>query len=237
MKALNCPNCGAFLPQHAFKGDLAVCEFCGSTFHMTNNPRPETGLGALLLGADFSSRVLPGWEVVDEGKLTFHKSYPSELWGYYGPRVNAYYVLKSSGFFDDFDAGINIRFTDGDQSLIMAGMYPRFSDEGGYAVYISPIGSYVIGYFTKDEKGEWKWGTIMDWTSHSAIRVGMNQNNHLRVTCDGERIRVYLNGVLATSVKDSRFKMGKLYVVAEPNGEKTNLGIAFSDLQLREVAR
>ena len=58
-----------------------------------------------------------------------------------------------------------------------------------------------------------------------------------RVVCDGERIRVYLNGVLATSFKDNRFKMGKLYVVAEPNGDNTNLGITFSDLQLREVAR
>ena len=234
MKALNCPNCGASLPQHAIRGDLAVCEFCGSTFHLSKNLRPELGLGHLLLGADFGSRILPGWEVVDAEKLTFHRGNPSELRGYYSPRVSAYYVLKSSGFFDDFDAGINIKFTDGDQNLIMAGMYPRFANEGGYAVYISPMGSYVIGYFTKDEKGEWKWGTLMDWTNHSAIRIGMHESNHLRVVCDGERIRVYLNGVLATSFKDSRFKMGKLYVVAEPNGE-TNLGIAFSDLQLREV--
>jgi hypothetical protein len=203
---------------------------------MSKNLRPEAGLGALLLGADFGSKFLPGWEVIDEGQLTFHKGNPSELWGFYGPRVSAYYVLKSSGYFDDFDAGINIRFTEGDQSLIMAGLYPRFSNEGGYAVYISPLGSYVIGYFTKDKDGEWKWDKLMDWTNHAAIRAGMNQNNHLRVSCDGERIRVYLNGVLATSFKDGRFKMGKLYVVAEPNGE-TNLGIAFSELQLREVPR
>ncbi|HKY55973.1 MAG TPA: hypothetical protein VJM08_16780 [Anaerolineales bacterium] len=203
---------------------------------MPKNLSPETGLGAMLLDADFGSRNLPGWELVDVEKLTFHRGNPSELHGSYGPRISAYYVLKSSGYFDDFDAGINIRFTDGDQNLIMAGLYPRFTNDGGYAIYISPMGSYVIGYFTKDEKGEWKWDTIMDWTNHSAIRAGMNENNHLRVVCDGERIRVYLNGVLATSFRDSRFKMGKLYVVAEPNGE-TNLGIAFSDLQLREVLR
>ena len=236
MKALNCPNCGAFLPQHAIKADLAVCEFCGSTFHMSDNLSPEADMGALLLGADFGSKILPGWELVDEGKLTFQRGNPSELRGSYGPGINAYYVLKSSGFFDDFDARINIRFTDGDQNLIMAGLYPRFSNEGGYAVYISPMGSYVIGYFTTDKNGEWKWDTLMDWTNHSAIRVGMNENNHLRVICDGERIRVYLNWMLAASFQDSRFKMGKLYIVAEPNGE-TNLGIAFSDLQLREVLR
>lgn len=236
MKALNCPNCGASLSRHNIKADLAVCEFCGSTFHMSQNLRPEPGQGALLLSADFGSRILPGWEVIDEGKLTFHRGNPSELRGSYGPRISAYYVLKSSGFFDDFDAGLNIKFTDGDQNLIMAGLYPRFSNEGGYAVYISPMGSYVIGYFTTDKDGAWKWDTLMDWTNHAAIRAGMHESNHLRVVCDGERFRVYLNGVLATSFRDGRFKMGKLYVVAEPNGE-TNLGIAFSDLQLREVAR
>ena len=113
MKALNCPNCGAFLPQHVIKADLAVCEFCGSTFHISENLSPEAGMGALLLGADFGSRILPGWELLNEGKLTFQRGNPSELWGSYRPRINAYYVLKSSGFFDDFDAGINIRFTDG----------------------------------------------------------------------------------------------------------------------------
>jgi hypothetical protein len=49
-----------------------------------------------------------------------------------------------------------------------------------------------------------------------------------------KKTRVYLNGVLATSLKDNRCKMGKLHVVAEPNGE-TNLSVAYSDLQVREV--
>ena len=237
MKALNCPNCGASVTIHTIKADLAVCEFCNTTFHIPKNLTSESGIGALLLGADFGSKTLPGWEVIDPAKLTFHRGNPSELRGQYGPRISAYYVLKTSGYFDDFDVGINIRFTDGDEKLIMAGLYPRFTEAGGYAVYMSAIGSYVIGYFTKDEKNEWKWGTLMDWTNHSAIRAGMHQNNHLRVVCDGERFRVYLNGMLATSFKDGHFKLGKLCVVAEPNGDNTNLGIAFSDLQLREVAR
>jgi hypothetical protein len=56
------------------------------------------------------------------------------------------------------------------------------------------------------------------------------------VIFDGDRMRVYLNGTLATSLKDNRYKMGKLIVVVEPNGG-TNLGIAFSNLQVREIAR
>jgi uncharacterized protein YhfF len=58
--------------------------------------------------------------------------------------------------------------------------------------------------------------------------------SRLRVIMEGEKTHVCLNGVLATSLKDNRCKMGKLHVVAEPNGE-TNLSVAYSDLQVREV--
>ena len=237
MKALNCPNCGASLSEHAVKADFTVCDFCGTTFRMSKTLTPEPGMGDLLLGADFGSSTLPGWELIKEGEITFHKGNPSELRGFYGPRVNSYYVLKSSGFLDDFDASITIKFTDGDEKLITAGFYPRFTNDGGYGVYISPIGSYNIGYFTFDSaNNNFKWNNMVDWTYHASLRTGKNATNRLRVIFDGERLRVYLNGVLATSLKDNRYKMGKLFVVVEPNGD-SNLGIAFSDLQVREIAK
>jgi hypothetical protein len=236
MKSLNCPGCGASLPRNTITTDLVVCEFCGTTFHISKKLVAKPGVGGLLLDADFGNKALPGWELVNEGKLDFHRGTPSELHGFYGPRVNSYDVLKSQGSFDDFDAGVNFRFTEGNEKLIMAGLYPRFTLGGGYAVYISPLGLYDIGYLAKDKNNEWKWEIIMDWTEHAAIQKGMNKNNHLRVVCDGERILVYLNGVLGTSFKDNRSRMGRLHVVVEPNGE-TNLGIALSDLQVREVAR
>lgn len=235
MKALNCPNCGATLPASALKADLAVCDFCGTTFRMSKTATPEPSMGDLILGADFGSDTLPGWELIRDGEVTFHKGHPSELRGFYGPRINSYYVLKSSGFLDDFDVSLNLKFTDGDEKLIMAGLYPRFGNDGGYGVYVSPLGSYNIGYFTKEANGDFKWNTLMDWTNHSALRKGMNTTNRLRVIFDRDRLRVYLNGVLATSLKDNHYHMGKLIVVVEPNGENTNLGIAFSDLQVREI--
>lgn len=145
--------------------------------------------------------------------------------------------MISSGFLDDFDASVTIKFTEGDEKLITAGLYPRMNNEGGYAVYISPLGSYNIGYFTtQPNSNDFKWNTLVDWTSHASLRKGRDVTNRLRVIMDGEKMRVYLNGVLATSLKDDRYKMGKLHVVAEPNGE-TNLGVAYSDLQVREVVR
>jgi hypothetical protein len=237
MKALTCPNCGASLSATALKADLAVCEFCGTTFRMSRTLTPEPDMGDLLLGADFGNSTLPGWELVRDGEISFHKGNPSELRGFYQPRINSYYVLISSGFLDDFDAGITIKFTEGDEKLITAGFYPRMNSEGGYAVYISPMGQYNIGYFTKEPaSADLKWNTLVDWTSHASLRKGRDAANRLRVIMDGEKMRVHLNGVLATSLKDNRYKMGKLHVVAEPNGE-TNLGVAYSDLQVREVVK
>jgi hypothetical protein len=218
------------------KEDFVVCEFCGTIFHISKKLVTKPGAGGLLLDADFANEPLPGWEIVRDGQLEFHKGNPSELRGMYSPNINAYYVLKSIRSLDDFDASMNIRFTAGNEKLITAGFYPRYTLGGGYAVYISPLGLYNIGYLSKDDKSAWKWENLMDWTEHTALHAGMNRNNHLRVVCDGNRFYVYLNGVLGTSFKDERSKIGRLHVVVEPNGD-TNLGIAFSDLQVREITR
>lgn len=237
MKALTCPNCGAALSAASLKNDLATCEFCGTTFRMSKTATPEPDMGDLLLGADFADSTLPGWEIIRDGEISFHKGNPPELRGLYKPRLNSYYVLISSGFLDDFDASINIKFTEGDEKLITAGFYPRMNSQGGYAVYISALGSYNIGYFTVDtSNNQLQWNTLVDWTSHASLRKGKDVTNRLRVIMHGEKMRVYLNGVLATSLKDNRHKMGKLHVVCEPNGE-TNLGVAYSDLEVREVVK
>lgn len=236
MKALNCPNCGASLPEKSIKAsDLVACEFCGTTFRISKTLTPEPDMGDLMLGADFSNKVMPGWEVMNEELLTFHKGSPSELRGKYKPNTKSYYVLRSSGFLDDFDASINMKFTDGVKDLIRAGFYLRFTpDGGGYAVLVSAIRSYTIGYYVKGQNNELAWEDLIPWSNHTALKTGFNETNRLRVICNGEKFQVYLNGILATSFKDARFKRGRLYVAAVPS-DKSNLDIAFSDLQLREA--
>ena len=238
MKALNCPNCGATIPEQTIKAsDLVACQFCGTTFRVSKTLTPEPDMGDLLLGADFSNKVMPGWEVINKDLLTFHAGVPSEMRGKYKPSVNSYYVLKSSGLLDDFDAGVNIKFTDGNKDIIRAGFYLRFTPEsGGYAVLISALGSYTIGYYVKGKNGELVWEDLMAWTYHTALKSGINESNRLRVICDGGKFRFYLNGTLATSFKDERFKRGKLYLAAVPT-EKSDLDITFSDLQLRDVLK
>ncbi|MBK7451441.1 MAG: hypothetical protein IPJ47_19340 [Anaerolineales bacterium] len=193
-------------------------------------------MGDLLLGTDFSKKVMPGWEMVNEDKLTFHKGPPAELRGKFSPQVNSYYVLKSSGFLDNFDASATIRFFEGEREWIRAGFFFRHSAEGGYGIMVSVQSSYTFGYVAKDEKGELIFYKIMPWATHSALRSGNNEFNRLRVICNGSNFRIYLNGVLATSFQDERFKMGKFYLAAEPS-DKSSMEVGFSDLQVREVPR
>lgn len=214
--------------------DIATCEFCGTSFRIPKTLTPEPDMGDLLLGADFSSQIMPGWEALNLDKLNFYKGPPSELRGRFAPQVNSYYALRSSGLFDNFDASVNIKYTEGDKEWIRAGFYARFTDDGGYAFLVSAQASYTFGVFVKDAKGELVFQKIMAWAYHNALRSGLNEVNRLRVICNEDSFRVYLNGVLATSFKDSRFSMGKLYLAVEPS-EKSAIGVAFSDLQLREV--
>lgn len=238
MKALNCPNCGASLPEKSIKAsDLVACEFCGTTFRVSKTLTPEPDMGDLMLGADFSSKTMPGWEVYNEELLTFHKSTPSEMRGKYKANTKSYYVLRSSGFLDDFDVSMNMKFTDGVKDLIRAGFYLRFTpDGGGYAVLVSAIGSYTIGHYVKGQNNELVWEDFIPWSNHTALKTGLNETNRLRVICNGEKFQVYLNGILATSFKDKRFEKGRLYVAVVPS-DKSNLDITFSDLQLRETIK
>ncbi len=152
------PQLRSGAPQKAIKAsDLVSCEFCGTSFRVPKTLTPEPDMGDLILGADFSSKTMPGWEVINEELLTFFKGEPSELRGSYKSSPNSYYVLKSSGFLDDFDASINMKFTGGEKDIIRAGFYLRFSDNGGYAALVSALGSYTVGYYKKDEKNELKW--------------------------------------------------------------------------------
>ena len=78
------------------------------------------------------------------------------------------------------------------------------------------------------------WTSIMSWTKHSAIRQGLNQQNRLRVIASANHLRVYLNGVLATSLHDGRFEEGEVLLSSEP-GSHTDGEVGFTDLQLRDV--
>lgn len=237
MKAVNCPNCGAALPAQALKDSIASCEFCGTSFRIPKTLTPEPDMGDLLLGADFSRKDMPGWETVNEDLLTFHTGHPPEIRGRFKPHSNSYHVLKSSGFMDNFDVSVSIRFFEGEKEWIHAGLFFRHDTaEGGYGLKVSVQATYTFGYIAKDDKEQLMFYKIMPWAAHKALRPGFNESNRLRVIANGSSFRIYLNGVFATSFQDERYRMGKIFLVADPS-EKSSIGVGFSELQVRETPR
>lgn len=235
MKALNCPNCGAALPAQSLKGGFAACEFCGTSFHVSPTLTPQPDMGDLILGADFSQKDMPGWEAENEDNLTFHAGPPPEIRCKFKAHSNSYHVLKTSGFMDNFDVSVSIRFFEGKKEWVHGGLFLRHNTaEGGYGVKVSMQATYSFGYIAKDANGQLTFSKIMPWASHSALRPGYEELNRLRVICKGSSFRVYLNGVFATSFVDERFRMGKIFLVADP-GEKSSIEMGFSNLQVREA--
>lgn len=235
MKSINCPNCGAALPACVLKDDIAVCEFCGTSFRLPKTLTPELDMGDLILGADFSQKNMPGWETMNDDMLNVHKGTSPELRARFKPHSNSYHVLKSSGFMDNFDVSVSIRFFEGEKEWIHAGMFLRHdTNVGGYGVKISVQATYTFGYIAKDDKNQLTFYKIMPWAAHHALRPGLKETNRLRVICHGSSFRVYLNGVFATSFQDERYKLGKIFLVADPS-EKSSIEVGFSDLQLREA--
>jgi hypothetical protein len=235
MQSLNCPNCGASLPAYAGKADFVTCEFCGTTFRTSDTYTPEPSMGDLLLGADFSKKPIPGWGLFNESQLKFIPGNPPEMQLSFEPKVGLFDVIGSSGLFDNVDVGVTIKFLEGKHEWIYGGIITRYTAEGGYAFLVSAQSSYKFGYYAKGAEDKIVWTDLMPWTSHTALRSGLNQTNRLRVICNGDRLRVYLNGVLATATRDTRFEVGKIFVSFSPSKE-SNIVAAISDLQLRDVS-
>ncbi len=234
MQSLNCPNCGASLPAHTSKLNVGVCEFCGTTFHTSNTYTPEPTMGNLFLGADFSKKPIPGWRLLNEAQLKLGSGTPPELHASFESRAGLCDVMGSSGLFDNVDVGVTIKFLEGKTDWIYGGIFARYGAEGGYGFLISAQSSYKFGYYSKAEDGTLVWKDLMSWISHTALRSGLHESNRLRVICNGDRLKIYLNGVLATSMRDTRFEVGNIYVSLAPSKE-SNIVAAISDLQLREV--
>ena len=235
LDALICPNCGASLPTPAIAGGVVTCQYCNTTFRVPKSLTPEPDLGDLLLGADFSQKPIAGWAFPNEDNVRLIPGPTPELRSKFPAAETLFYVLNSSGYFDNVDVSVSLRFYEGELKYIDAGITLRYQKGiGSYAFLISPLGTYAVGYYVPGDAAGMDWKHIVDWTSHSAIRTGLQQTNRLRVTADGDRLRIYVNGVLATSLHDSRYETGEVLLDAEP-GKSSTVEVGFTDLQLREV--
>ena len=237
LNALICPNCGGTLPPPAPGVTVVSCQYCGTTFSVAKSTTPDAEMGRLLLGADFGRKPIPGWAFPNEDKIRLIPGARPELRARFPAGPTLYYALNSSGFFDDIDASVSFTFYSGNLNDLDAGISLRYrKGVGSYSVLVSPLGTYSVGYYHPGTSadGSLDWTTIMTWTKHAAIRRGLNQSNRLRFIASGSHLRVYLNGVLATTLHDTRYEEGEVLLCSEP-GSQADGEVGFTDLQLREV--
>src|SRR5207248_1152452 len=96
-----------------------------------------------------------------------------------------------------------------------AGIVFRDRDKlGYYDTVVGTDGTYAIG---KQHTGQ-DLVPLIDYTDHAAIKRGLNQTNHLRVDCIGDKITLTVNGQKLTELTDADFKTGYLDIeVGSPN--------------------
>lgn len=236
MPETNCPNCGAPASHITHKRGFAVCDYCNTSFPLPKwYAQPEPDMGEVLLAADLRRKPIPGWSVSNEDHWELVPEPEAALRARFEVGNGVHYLLRSSGWFDDADAGVSIKFLDGKTDYIRAGLFVRYQDKrGGYGIFVSVQGTYMFGYYKLDEQDELTWETLMDWTSHTALRPGFGEPNRLRVRARGDRFQVYLNGVLASVFTDNLFSQGEVRIAVEPSRE-SNIDAVFSNLQVRAV--
>jgi hypothetical protein len=227
---MQCANCGAAIEPASIQGNIATCGYCGMSFRAPGSLTPQPQMGDLLLGADFRDPTAPGWILSTPENLEFRPGSPAELWATSPASDLIHPVVRTPGPFEDVDASITIRFIEGGREFVSAGFELRSWDTGDYVARISAQGTFSLGWHQANTWG----GELIGWTSHPALRVNPGDPNRLRVVARGEQLRIYLNGVLAASLRDGRFGHGRVRVVIAP-GSQLRAVVAFSDLQLRDV--
>lgn len=232
LQTVNCPNCGGALTNPVLGDMLAACPYCHLTFRAPRSFTPEPQMGDLLLGADFRGPDIPGWNVSSPDNVQFKEYDTPELWATFPASNLIHPVLRTPGHFDDFDASVSIRFIEGAYEYISAGLELRYNDDGDYVFRISAQGTFQIGWHNKSEWG----GTLINWTNSNVLAREYGTFNRLRVIMRGDQLRLYLNGVMTASLRDSHFRGGLVRLVASP-GEKSSITVAFTDLELREVPK
>ncbi len=233
---LTCPNCGAALPSELAKADVVTCQYCQTTFRVPRSFTPEPDMGDLILGADFRQLPITGWTLPNPDNVRTLAGNPPELRAKFEAVDTDYYVLKSSGEFDDMDVSVSLKFYEGTLNQIRGGLVLRYRQGiGAYMFFLSPIGTYTIGYYQPGEKDVMEWKTIMDWSDNNVIHKGLNETNRLRVVADGNHFKVFINGVLVTAIHDDKYDEGQVNLAAEGT-KKSSIEVGFSDLQMREVS-
>ncbi len=186
--------------------------------------QPPTAGFALPYSDDFSDPE-SGWEVSsDEKRIKEYKD------GEYHINIIVDDLTTWSFLPDatlgDFTAEVDIRQVSDVEDDAGALLFRYVDGDNWYRVAISPLGTFSV---MKRVEGNYIY--IQRWTESPAILTGQ-ATNHLKVTCKGDQIAVFVNGQHLTTVRDLAFEEGRIALYGMAWKDKPNAHVAFDNLKL-----
>jgi hypothetical protein len=99
----------------------------------------------------------------------------------------------------------------------------------GYLLGVSCDGKYSLREWDATLGSKGTMTTHINWTASNAIQAGSNKMNKVGIMSVGDRMIIYINGVLVNEVKDSTFDQGSfgLFIGAR---ETTNFTISVDEV-------
>jgi hypothetical protein len=163
--------------------------------------------GNALFSDDFS-RDTGDWEVYsDANGEVFYEAGWLHVINYTTAPIDT--VTFLDGNFSDFVLEIETKLVDGTDDN-WHGVVCRYQDDGNFYVFnISADGYYYISRFLEYEQLALSGPTFSDY-----INLGWDVVNTLYIECDGNRLKLSVNGHQLTSVTDSTFSDGALGLLA-----------------------
>lgn len=96
------------------------------------------------------------------------------------------------------------------------------SDKDNYRLFLDGD-----GYFRLTRRVENVSHALVDWTQHSAIHSGPDQENRVRIVARGSEITVYVNGEKVHSLTDDTFATGHVALQAQGGSPETESATVF----------
>ena len=231
LQSLTCERCGASIQLTDER--FVACPYCGQFYNLSELQGPRRG--ELLLAADFLDPKVPGWRLYNEDKLRVGDGGRPQLVGTFPKQGPTSWVIESYGSFDNVDAAVTIKFLEVEDVTkhCRLGFSMRWTEDGRYSVDIAPKGNYCVAVYDKRAEENKRWKILVDFPTHPALRAGVGVENRLRVVNYNDHLRVYINGVLVSSVRDSKFTYGTVGIVLE--NSTSDVKFELYDLELREA--
>lgn len=193
----------------------------------TLTPVNTSAPDAPLLADDFDDPA-SGWLVLvtDQDEKGYNQGtyriavYDADFasWGYPEP----------PGDFEDVVIEVDAHRVDGPEDNEY-GVVARYQpDDSFYLFSISSTGHASIQKHIGDE-----WEYLAEWTPSPAVRLG-GEINRLRVTCQGAKLRFFVNGQAVAEADDASFRSGNIGLLASAS-DIGGVVVAFDNLRVRAL--